>query len=167
MKLLIFNDFQSRARDSIRHYVGRSVRLSLRPSVRRKLLRFLGVQSLKQIRFELLPLPNYYTAPAHPHATDAAVYTALFFPNFILFHLFSFSFPLYPLLYAPTEASRGPLICRAQGRCLLCLHGDPILPEHPYLLGLYTRSFHIMIDNIEWSFKSRGQKFPNSVHTCH
>ena len=25
----------------------------------------------------LLPLPNYYTAPAHPHATDAAVYTAL------------------------------------------------------------------------------------------
>ena len=30
-----------------------------------------------EIRFELLPLPNYYTAPAHPHATDAAVYTAL------------------------------------------------------------------------------------------
>ena len=32
-----------------------------------------------EIGFELLPLPNYYTAPAHPHATDAAVYTALFF----------------------------------------------------------------------------------------
>ena len=31
-----------------------------------------------EIRFVLLPLPNYYTAPAHPHATDAAVYTALF-----------------------------------------------------------------------------------------
>ena len=31
-----------------------------------------------EIRFELLPLPNYYTAPAHPHATDAAMYTALF-----------------------------------------------------------------------------------------
>ena len=31
-----------------------------------------------EIRFELLPLPNYYTAPAHPDATDAAVYMALF-----------------------------------------------------------------------------------------
>ena len=31
-----------------------------------------------EIRFELLPLPNYYTAPAHPNATDVAVYTALF-----------------------------------------------------------------------------------------
>ena len=31
-----------------------------------------------EIRFALLPLPNHYTAPAHPHATDAAVYTALF-----------------------------------------------------------------------------------------
>ena len=31
-----------------------------------------------EIRFELLPLPNYFTAPTHPHATDAAVYTALF-----------------------------------------------------------------------------------------
>ena len=30
-----------------------------------------------EIRFELPPLPNYYTAPAHPHATDAAVYMAL------------------------------------------------------------------------------------------
>ena len=35
-----------------------------------------------EIRFELLPLPNYYTALAHPHATDAAVYTALFFFGF-------------------------------------------------------------------------------------
>ena len=26
----------------------------------------------------MLPLPSYHTAPAHPHATDAAVYTALF-----------------------------------------------------------------------------------------
>ena len=25
----------------------------------------------------ILPLPSYHTAPAHPHATDAAVYTAL------------------------------------------------------------------------------------------
>ena len=32
-----------------------------------------------EIRFALLPLPNHYTAPAHPHATDAAVYTALLF----------------------------------------------------------------------------------------
>ena len=24
-------------------------------------------------------MPSYHTAPAHPHATDAAVYTALFF----------------------------------------------------------------------------------------
>ena len=32
-----------------------------------------------EITFELLPLSNYYTAPAHPHVTDAAVYTALFF----------------------------------------------------------------------------------------
>ena len=38
-----------------------------------------------EIRFELLPLPNYYTAPAHPHATDAAVYTALFLPVRFLF----------------------------------------------------------------------------------
>jgi hypothetical protein len=37
-----------------------------------------------EIRFELLPLPNYYTAPAHPHATDAAVYTALFLDEAIL-----------------------------------------------------------------------------------
>ena len=29
-------------------------------------------------KFQLLPLPSYHTAPAHPHATDAAVYTALF-----------------------------------------------------------------------------------------
>ena len=35
-----------------------------------------------EIRFELLPLPNYYTAPAHPHTTDAAVYTALFIFDF-------------------------------------------------------------------------------------
>ena len=28
-----------------------------------------------------MPLLNYYTAPAHPHATDAAVYTALFYKN--------------------------------------------------------------------------------------
>ena len=50
-----------------------------------------------EIRFKLLPLPNYYTAPAHPHATDAAVYTALFnlmslyyywFYVSFLFHLF-------------------------------------------------------------------------------
>ena len=37
----------------------------------------------KDIRFELLPLPNFYTAPAHPHATDAAVYTALFYYSVI------------------------------------------------------------------------------------
>ena len=36
-----------------------------------------------EIKFELLPLPNYYTAPAHPHATDAAVYTALFLVLFV------------------------------------------------------------------------------------
>ena len=32
-----------------------------------------------EIRFELLPLPNYYTTPVHLHATDAAVYTALLY----------------------------------------------------------------------------------------
>ena len=47
-----------------------------------------------EIRFELLPLPNHYTAPAHPHATDAAVYTALLkdfssFPHHF-YHIFSF-----------------------------------------------------------------------------
>ena len=31
----------------------------------------------RESRFESLPLPNYHTAPAHPHATEAAVYTAL------------------------------------------------------------------------------------------
>ena len=31
-----------------------------------------------ETRFELLPLTKYYTAPAHPHATDAAMYSALF-----------------------------------------------------------------------------------------
>ena len=36
-----------------------------------------------KIRFELLPLPNYYTAPAPLHATDAAVYTALFYQNHV------------------------------------------------------------------------------------
>ena len=45
---------------------------------------FFGVLSLKEVRFELLPLPNYHTAPAHPHATDAAVYTALF-PLYLIF----------------------------------------------------------------------------------
>ena len=29
-------------------------------------------------RFVLLPLPRCHTAPAHPHVTDAVVYTALF-----------------------------------------------------------------------------------------
>ena len=27
----------------------------------------------------MMPLPRCHTAPAHPHATDAVVYTALFF----------------------------------------------------------------------------------------
>ena len=38
-----------------------------------------------EIRFELLPLPNYYTAPVHPHATDVAVYTALFSHNMAVY----------------------------------------------------------------------------------
>jgi len=58
--------------------VGRSVRLSVGLSEITSLcFTFLGVLSLKEVRFELLPLPNYHTAPAHPHATDAVVYTAL------------------------------------------------------------------------------------------
>ena len=59
--------------------VGPSVCRSVGPSVHRSVrnhFAFLGVNSWKEIRFELLSLPNYYTAPAHPHATDAAVYTA-------------------------------------------------------------------------------------------
>ena len=31
-----------------------------------------------EIIFDLVSLPHYYTAPAHLHTTDAAVYTALF-----------------------------------------------------------------------------------------
>ena len=34
-----------------------------------------------EIRFELLPLPDYFTAPAHPHTTDADMYTTLFPKN--------------------------------------------------------------------------------------
>ena len=42
-----------------------------------------------EIRFELLPLSNYYTAPEHPHATDAVVYTALmFFKSNFLWEVF-------------------------------------------------------------------------------
>jgi hypothetical protein len=65
--------------------VGRSVRLSVGLSEITSLcFTFLGVLSLKEVRFELLPLPNYHTAPAHLHATDAAVYTALFLKCWIV-----------------------------------------------------------------------------------
>ena len=46
---------------------------------------YLGPRSIQKqyfgsILLNVLPLPRYHTAPAHPHATDAAVYTALFHP---------------------------------------------------------------------------------------
>ena len=63
-------------------YVTMSVRQlvcwSVRPNSLRSASFFFGVLSWKEVRFELLPQPNYHTAPAHPHATDAVVYTALF-----------------------------------------------------------------------------------------
>ena len=64
----------------------RSVRWLVRRSVGPSeitLLRFFGVLSWKEVRFELHPLPNYHTAPVHPHATDAVVYTDLFSSNLI------------------------------------------------------------------------------------
>ena len=63
-------------RPSVRWSVGRSVRPSVGLSVRNH-FSFLGVYSVKEGKFQLLPLPSYHTASAHPHATDAAVYTAL------------------------------------------------------------------------------------------
>ena len=52
--------------------------MSVGPSVGNRFA-FLGIKRWKEIRFELLALPNYYTAPAHPHVTDATVYMALFY----------------------------------------------------------------------------------------
>ena len=40
--------------------------------------RFCVFRAKKKSRFRLLPLPSYHTVPAHPHAADAVVYTALF-----------------------------------------------------------------------------------------
>ena len=59
----VFFIFSRVLRDSTPRYVGRSVGRSVRPL---------------ESRFQLLPLPSYHNAPTHPHATDAAVYTALF-----------------------------------------------------------------------------------------
>ena len=58
--------------------VRRSVRPSIRPSVRPKSLRFFRRIELKGDQIWVTAPFQLLYAPAHPHATDAAVYTALF-----------------------------------------------------------------------------------------
>ena len=53
-------------------------------------------------RFELLPLPNYHTAPAHPHATDDVVYMALFSVKLFLLSSNEFAFIVKSMITSGT-----------------------------------------------------------------
>ena len=81
MRPRLLTSLQEGVSDCVCPSVGPLVRRSVGWSVGNHFA-FLGVNSWKEIRFELLPLPNYFTAPAHPHATDAAVYMALFYQKY-------------------------------------------------------------------------------------
>ena len=67
-------------RNSMTRYVGRSVRLAVRPSVRPSALAFFDiyVRFLHYCSCLIAEIAFFITAPAHPHATSVAVYTALF-----------------------------------------------------------------------------------------
>ena len=68
-----------RARDSIRHYVGPSVGRSVENHFVGN--HFFGRLKMNGDQIWVTAPAQHYTAPAHPHATDAAEYTALFDKN--------------------------------------------------------------------------------------
>jgi len=70
--------FQSRIRDSIRYSIDQSVRPSVHPSLHPSVR-----LSVTLLKFSPKSYLNHITAPAHPYATDAVVYTALFRVRFL------------------------------------------------------------------------------------
>ena len=67
----------------------------------------------------ILPLPSYHTAPSHPHATDAAVYTALF-PQcgqaqcYYDVMLLLYFVQVFIFLYVPSQAGSGDASLRGK-----------------------------------------------------